>query len=77
MEGIIAMMRALKITVAQKFWDTFNLSWWKFSPGFASTPIKKKSWSSVAMNSIEMDFECDISGIDADEPMSFESIQSN
>lgn len=68
-------MRALKISVAEKFCETFDLTWWKFSPVVTSTPIKLNLWSSV--NSMEMDFECDITMIGAGEPMSVDSIQSN
>lgn len=75
MEVIIAKMRALKISFAEKFCGTFDLTWWKFSPVVTSTPIKRNLWSSV--NSIEMDFECDTSMIDAGEPMSVDLIQSN
>lgn len=66
-EVIIAKMRALQISVAEKFGETFDLTWWKFSPVVTSTPIKLNLWSSVS--SMKMDFECDITMIGAGEPM--------
>lgn len=67
-------MRALKISVEEMFWDTLNLTWWKFNPRFTSTPIKRNSPFTVTINNTGID---DITMIDAAEPISIDSFQSN